>query len=168
LATAHLVVSATPVDPVPSTAFRAGIVTVIDAPFQPPEWGPNAAALVRNPAYTGKEPAEWPNLLAHEVPLFQGFIDRCGLGVSLEELLVRHSTNHANFLVPRELATTVLIEDIPTPHSLTAQNFTCSACLEIFDVIGQQWSQKALNKCPGLKYLPLRPGECVLTRRTAP
>lgn len=114
--------------------------------------------------YHKMAPKEWFQLLPHEIPLFQRFIDRYNLKVSLEEFVDRHNTNHANFLPHSEIEQYCLLsKEKRIPCSLYESNYVCSACVELFGIIGVENKRMALKKCPGLKYIDLSSTQYILT-----
>jgi hypothetical protein len=46
--------------------------------------------------------------------------------------------------------------------SLFPSKYICSACMELFGVLGRHIPKKAIKNCPGLKYAPLAPDEFFL------
>ncbi len=119
--------------------------------------------LLENKTFMDRAPEEWFHLLEREIPVFQGFIERNQMNVSLQELLKMQSANHANFLLSKdEVLITTEFERENLPCSLFPQNFSCSACLELFGVLGDHLPKKIIKKCPGLKYLNLLENEFLL------
>ncbi len=82
----------------------------------------------------------------------------------MAEFLEYHSANHANFLLKMEDVRILKEYDgAMIPCSLFPSIFICSACLELFGVIGRHLPKKILKNCPGLKYLQLSDNEYFLS-----
>lgn len=112
--------------------------------------------LLQSPEFKSKAPKEWFNLLEREKPIFKAFLERNKINLTLEELLSVHSINHANFLVSDPNLTfncEYLCEIVRC--SLFPQELICSACMEIFGVIGRNLKKMIIKNCPGLKYIQL-------------
>lgn len=79
-----------------------------------------------------------------------------------EELFLTHTANHANFIKPRfhvrEGGKTV-------PYSIAPSARVCSCCLELFNVLGEEYEKKYVVPCPGaIIFSRLRPDEFLLVR----
>ena len=119
--------------------------------------------LLETKQFKERAPKEWFNFLEKEVPAFQNYIERRQLGLTLNELLERHSANHANFLLPAgENYLKVGYEGESLACSLFSEEYICSACLELFGVIGDHLPKMIVKKCPGLKYVTLANNEYFL------
>jgi hypothetical protein len=116
--------------------------------------------LLETEPFRSLAPEEWFHLLDFEKPLYRGFLDRNRVAISLDEFTQMHSANHANFLLPKE-SVRVMCEynNEKIPCSLFPQLYICSACMEIFGVIGAHHGKMIVKKCPGLKYISLAEDE---------
>jgi len=144
-------------------SVKAGVIKKIMIDTYPNLQKEKWMQLLETNSFLNRAPREWFRLLEREVPAFKNFIDRNRMNVSIEELLNMHSANHANFLLPRgDTFLKYLYDGEDIPCSLFQQNFTCSACLELFGVLGDQLQKKIIKKCPGLKYVTMNENEYFL------
>lgn len=67
-------------------------------------------------------------------------------GYSYKELFVHHQANHANFMEPEFFMEN---GDGRVPYSIGKTNQVCSACLEFFNIIGEEFKTKYVVPCPG-------------------
>jgi hypothetical protein len=135
-----------------------GHVSVV--PFQPPAL-PSAQEvqeLYADPAYMDRMPAEWPHLSDAEKERFRRFFDSRGMDISLDDVLMHQSANHANFLRPDPLFY-VEKNGEKIPYSITPMELTCCACHELFGVLGEDHHHKYVMRCPGMKFVDINPGE---------
>ncbi len=122
--------------------------------------------LTNHPRLKERAPQEWFHLLDREVPLFEAFIRSRNLGVDLNTFLKIHTAGHALFLVnDKAIGNYTKIPDDPDqeiPCSMCPEEFICSACLEIFGVLGRLHKKLLVKRCPGLKYLKMERNEYLL------
>jgi len=157
----HLVVSNTPLRIV--TCQLHGKITKISCSNAPSISTSTCRSLVQSTEFLQRVPTEWFHLLEREIPVFKSYLDRIGESNSLDELLDKHSANHAQFLQPLEKITCKIeVDHEPIPCSLFPSKYICSACMELFGVLGSHIPRKAIKNCPGLKYAPLDPREFFL------
>ena len=124
-------------------------VVVSERPdFQPPRrpTPKEIEALAQAPAFLTAKPQAWEDLSGLSGEAFRNWLKAMGLeGVSAEDLLARHSANHANFIEPA-----FFVEDGGrTPYSLGATSEVCSSCLEFYNVLGRDHETKMVVPCPG-------------------
>jgi len=99
----------------------------------------------------------WERQAIHEL-LLQEDIER-----SLQEVFCYYTANHLNFVFPRFFLPG---EEHPVvPYSIQSTALVCSACVEIFGVLGESFPVKYLVPCPGLKYLRPPPGTWIRVDR---
>jgi hypothetical protein len=67
-------------------------------------------------------------------------------GITYDELFIYHCANHANFLDPEFFIESI---DGPIPYSIGSTKQVCSACLEFFNIIGEEFKKKFVIPCPG-------------------
>nr|MDO8088239.1 hypothetical protein [Candidatus Sigynarchaeum springense] len=157
----HLLVSNTALSI--SLAILSGRISKITGPSVPIISRSQYISLLKTPAFIKRAPPEWFHLLDREIPVFKAFLDRIGVHIDLDEFLEKHSANHAQFLQPLgSVLATIEHEDRQIPCSLFPSSFICSACMELFGVLGSHLQKKAVKNCPGLKYAPLGPDEYFL------
>ena len=123
----------------------------------PPEPTPTEyLPLLEQPAFTSTVQEEWWHLLDREKPVFERFFQSKKVLLSLEDILKIHSANHAHFLAPSDrFIRWVEMEGSRIPISLFRADLICSACMELFGIIGRQFGRMLIKNCPGLKYVRL-------------
>jgi hypothetical protein len=134
----------------------SGTIQVVDIQ-NPPEPTPEEyLPLLNMPEFLMRVPQEWWHLLDREKPIFTRFFPSKGITLNFDDILKIHSANHAQFIVPIEKALrTVQFREKVVPVSLFRSDLICSACMELFGVLGSHHSQMLLKNCPGLKYVRL-------------
>ena len=139
--------------------------------FQPPR-RPNReemAALIQRPSYLKSKPSQWDDLEGGGRRQLEEWMKLMRLkDITPEELLLAHSANHANFIEPVYF---VDVADRPAPYSLGPTTRLCSACLEFFNILGQNHYLKYVSPCPGaVRFADLEPNKFyeVLTPGLAP
>lgn len=70
----------------------------------------------------------------------------CCPNESFEDVFISHCANHSNFLSPRYY---VKESDYLCPYSIADTFHVCSACLELFNLLGKQHRVKYIVPCPG-------------------
>jgi hypothetical protein len=161
----HLIVVNQPLDL--DHVLQHGIIRLITVNDYPSFTREKIPELLTTPTFTSRVQKEWFEYLPSERPLYQGYIDRYKLGVTLDEFLTFHSANHANFLLPRQHAALYCtLEGESIVCSLFAQEFTCSACMQLFGILGLHHEKMIIKKCPGLKYVSLKPNEFLLVQHS--
>ena len=104
-------------------------------------------ALIARRSYLKAKPDIWDDL-SSEDPLAQDrWLKIMGIrGIRYDELFLTHCANHANFIEPvyflREKNEII-------PYSIGGTKYICSACLEFFNVIGEEFRRKLVVPCPG-------------------
>jgi hypothetical protein len=138
-----------------------GEVSVVS--FHPPKLPSEKQVrdLVKTPAYISRMPEEWPRFLEDEKVRFRRFFDSKGISLSLDEVLLHQSANHANFLQSNPNFA-VLEKGKRVPYSIMPMLLTCCACHEIFGVLGAEHPKKYIMRCPGLKFVDLAQDEYFL------
>lgn len=131
---------------------------IVPSDFAPPERPPGPEAikrLVASPEYQGQKPAEWDDITPWDTAQFQQFrqgLHRMGKATEEElredfsDMFPIHCANHANFLSP-EFFTGSPGRRIPCSIATTMK--ICSACLELFGIIGADLTEKLVVLCPG-------------------
>lgn len=161
----HLIVSTHPLN-IPRV-IQSGLIRLISIDKYPLFARDKIDELLATPTFKSRVPKEWFEYLPHERPLFQAYIDRYQLGVNLDDFLKFHSANHANFLLPKHhAALSCDFNGESVVCSLFAQEFTCSACMQIFGILGLHHEKMIIKKCPGLKYVNLKPNEYLFVQHS--
>ncbi|RMD52284.1 MAG: hypothetical protein D6828_06015 [Nitrospirae bacterium] len=104
--------------------------------------------LVNSPCYQENRPDEWERVSLYEKVLFKVLFTITGFwkwGESCKKYWLTHRANHANFLCKRY---TVNINGEEVPYSISENAGICSACLELFNIIGED-NRKLVRACPG-------------------
>lgn len=117
--------------------------------FKPPSL-PNRqemAALVQRDSYQRLRPDKWQHLDEDDQQQMMRWQKVMGLGhVPFEELFLSHCANHANFIEP---AYGIENGGGMAPYSIARTRQVCSACLEMYGVIGWEHQRKLVTPCPG-------------------
>lgn len=120
--------------------------------------------LVADPRYRQAAPRQWSEVEDTEKRIYLRWAKR--LGSDLEDydlLFLTQCANHANFISPR-----LFLRDERgiVPYSIDRSAHLCSCCLELFQVVGEQWRQKLVAPCPGATiFARLRRDRYLLARR---
>lgn len=121
--------------------------------------------LINSSIFKQQAPIEWFHLLDREIPIFTEFLRKNNQTLTLDEFLTYHSANHAYFLQStNQMDHFIVFEGKNIPCSLFETVFTCSACMELFGIIGAHHGSMALKKCPGLKYVDMQSNEFLITK----
>lgn len=141
----HLVIS---VLDLTDDGFRPDII-LRPSSFQP-DVLPNRTereALFARPAVLRGRPVRWEDLTADDPDTIQRWMALMGIrGIRYEQLFLDQCANHANFLDPVYFLQNGT-EKIP--YSIGPTRHICSACLELFNVIGDEFRRKLVVPCPG-------------------
>ena len=104
--------------------------------------------LIRSPKYQKMKPSAWDNPDPIEKDIYQRWFERHRVNepFNFEKILMIHSANHANFLLPK----CFIVEGAKkVPYSISDTTHVCSSCLEFFNILGSQWSVKYVVPCIG-------------------
>ena len=139
-----LVVSLKPVHHIAPSL--SGIITTTS--FKPPTRpdDEDLMRLVEDPAYQRLEPEEWRNVTDRERRHWHNLLSRLGVRQTLDELIEIHSANHANFVTPHFY---VNENGLQAPYSIRNSGRVCSACVELFNLLGEGFEKKYVMPCPG-------------------
>ena len=132
-------------------------VKIAPSDFQlPRQPGPEEVrALAHSPAYLKVKPAEWEaidDFNREQFRLFRQGLLKLGLATPEEaeddllSIFPGHCANHANFIEPR-----FYLErgEEKIPYSIGPTLRVCSACVELFDLLGDRFKEKLVVLCPG-------------------
>jgi len=122
--------------------------TITMSDFEPPSIAKEESLhkLLLLPEYARRVPAEWGDMDARERKRWKVMLDKVGLKIDIDELLRIHSANHANFLRPLFSAQR---DGETIPYSIEASEKLCSCCLELYNIIGEQFPTKLVRPCLG-------------------
>lgn len=117
--------------------------------FRPPRFATDSEkkTLATNPVYTGLIPDGWNKVSPVEKKWFIRFAKRLGSRIdNFEYLYMTHNANHSNFIESH-----LFIEESgdKVPYSIDISAHLCSACLELFQVLGENYKKKYVTPCPG-------------------
>ena len=132
-------------------------VKIVPTGFQPPRRpSPEEVnALAELPAYRKEKPPEWEKIDdfdREQFRLFRQALLKLGLAnqeeavEDFESVFPRHCANHANFIEPRFFLER---ENEIVPYSIGSTLQVCSACVELFGLLGDQFDEKLVVLCPG-------------------
>jgi hypothetical protein len=130
--------------------FRAKRVAKITrSDFIPPRFADEDEKrdMIRDQDFIRKTPPEWGNIPDVEKRIYLRWAKR--LGSDVEEydfLFLSHTANHANFMKPRFF---LRERDTMIPYSIDRSAHLCSCCLELFQILGEEYPKKLVAPCPG-------------------
>ncbi|MBI4775857.1 MAG: hypothetical protein HY788_17075 [Deltaproteobacteria bacterium] len=102
--------------------------------------------LVSSEAYRSAVPKEWSEVSEGERRRWLHWLGKVGVHEPFERLFLIHSANHANFMAPR-----LYLEEGGeiVPYSIAPSTHLCSCCLELYNVIGTEFTKKLVSPCVG-------------------
>jgi len=142
----------------------AAVLTLSD--FVPPRRATTAEKeqLVDDPQFQAKLPEGWKHPTETERRIYLRWARRFGSSTdNYAFLYLSHTANHANFVCPR-----FFIEDESgtVPYSIDATAHSCSCCVELFQILGQEYARKLVLPCPGAAiFARLEPDRYLLVAR---
>ena len=139
-----LVVSAEPIE-----GLECRLETVIGAcDFSPPRLATpeEAREMATSEAFTERAPAGWDDISDRDRGYWRRLLSQIGAAGDVDDLLDYHSANHVNFIEPRFAATE---EGRAAPYSVARSAEVCSACVELFNILGGEFPVKYVMPCPG-------------------
>jgi hypothetical protein len=131
--------------------------TVTFAPFHPPRLAADEDVVQMTGHRCAREvlPEGWGLFSDWELQALHQYLASEGIDRSLQEVFSYYTANHLNFVFPRFF---VPGSSSPVvPYSIQRTALVCSACVEIFGILGEEYPVKYLAPCPGLKYVNLAP-----------
>ena len=116
-----------------------------------PDWLPTPeelSKLTQSKEYQKRKPLQWDKPDSMEIDFSRRWFKRFSLNepFDFDKLLLGHSANHANFLDPKYFIT---FNGMKVPYSIAQSIHVCSACLEFFNILGEQWPIKYVVPCIG-------------------
>jgi len=126
---------------------KAAVITESD--FVPPRLADEAdkKALLQDPAVKARIPAEWKAPGEMEKRIYLRWARRMGSDVEdYDDLYLSHTANHANFIRPRFF---VREGKGVIPYSIDRTAHLCSCCVELFQILGEEYKKKLVAPCPG-------------------
>ena len=106
------------------------------------------AQLIKSQEFQSRKPPIWEEVDPLDKEFYQRWYERHRPGelFDFDKLFVYHSANHANFLDPKFF---VQLNGITVPYSIADSIHVCSSCLELFNILGEQWPVKYVIPCIG-------------------
>jgi hypothetical protein len=108
-------------------------------------------------------PEGWGFFSPWEVQNVNAYLATEGVERSLQEIFAYYTANHLNFVYPRFFLQEN--QGPVIPYSIHRTALVCSACVEIFGILGEEYPVKYLAPCPGLKYVKPGPSEYLRVER---
>ena len=104
--------------------------------------------LIKSEKYQGLKPDAWDKVDTLDKEFYQRWFERHRTGelFDFDKLFAHHSANHANFLDPKFF---VNLNGTMVPYSIADSIHVCSSCLELFNILGEQWPVKYVISCIG-------------------
>jgi len=127
--------------------------------FRPPRTATEADVLgfLADPGLREVLPPGWGDFSPWEEQAIGQYLREQGLEMNLQKVFSYYTANHLNFVRPRFYAESR--EHPIVPYSIQSRALVCSACVELFGILGAEFGLKYLAPCPGLKYLDPAAGE---------
>lgn len=140
----YLVVSDEPIE-----GLDGSLETVIEAcDFEAPRLATTGEAreMATSGAFRDRAPEGWDDLTERDRGYWRRLLAHIGSRGDIGSLLEFHSANHANFIEPRY---STREEGQPVPYSIGRTADVCSACVELFNILGGEFAKKYVVPCPG-------------------
>ena len=132
--------------------------TITQSDFKPPRLAgiEEKRAMARDKDVIPHIPQRWQRIGEMERRILLRWARRLGSDIEdYDSLYLSHTANHANFIKP-----VFFIKEDETliPYSIDRSAHLCSACLEVFQVLGGDYPVKLVAPCPGMTiFARLRP-----------
>jgi hypothetical protein len=126
---------------------KAATITLAD--FEPPQLAgrKDKKAMIKEKNFVKKIPSRWRSVQDLEKKIYLRWARRLGSDVEdYDFLYLSHTANHANFIKPRFFITE---NQSIIPYSIDRSAHLCSCCLELFQVLGEEFGKKLVAPCPG-------------------
>lgn len=122
--------------------------TVEPCDFSPPRLAGERDALemAGSDAFARRVPEGWARVAEREAGYWRRLLANVGAEGGLDRRLVIHSANHANFIEPRFRVDS---GGAAAPYSIARTADVCSACVELFNILGDEFPVKYVMPCPG-------------------
>jgi len=103
--------------------------------------------MIQKKSYLQAKPDEWDDLDLDSEEL-KKWMKIMGIrGLNFRDIFLTHCANHANFLEPIYY---LQKNNSIIPYSISNKTkYLCSACLEFFNIIGEEYKRKLVVPCPG-------------------
>lgn len=158
----YLIISSFELDP--SRFTRQATITKSD--FRPARYADEKAKkeMIRNTEFARKIPAGWQTISEMEKGIYLRWAKKLGSSVTdYDFLYLSHTANHANFVAPRFF---ISQGEGLIPYSIDRSAHLCSCCLELFQILGEDYPKKLVSPCPGATiFARLEPDRYLLVRK---
>jgi hypothetical protein len=158
----HLIISSFELD----RAKYTKEATITKSDFRPPRYADEKEKMemIRDTDFARKIPAEWQTISEAEKGTYLRLAKKLGSSVEYFDFLyLSHTANHANFIAPRFFVTQ---QEGLIPYSIDRSAHLCSCCLELFQILGQEYPRKLVAPCPGATiFARLNPDEYLLVEK---
>lgn len=129
--------------------FKNSII-ITESDFKPNRFptSEEICELIKSEEYQKSKPRAWDKPDPFEKDFYQRWFERNDINEPFDfhKILMSHSANHANFLDPQYFTT---LNGAKVPYSIADSIHVCSSCLELFNILGEQWSLKYVVPCIG-------------------
>ena len=104
--------------------------------------------LAKSREYQKRKPKAWEDVEPIDKDFYQTWFERHRENepFDFDKIFMSHSANHANFLDPKFF---VKLNGATVPYSVADSLHVCSSCLELFNILGEQWPIKYVVPCIG-------------------
>ena len=103
--------------------------------------------MISGAAYKKAKPRQWEDIDSEDPSVQEKWLKIMGIrGVTYKELFISHCANHANFIDPSYF---IYENGEKVPYSIGKTNYICSACMELYNIIGADFRKKLVVPCPG-------------------
>lgn len=135
--------------------------------FSPPRFAAieDKKDIVNDHEFKKNIPEEWFNNNENDKKISLKWAKKVGSEIDdYDSLYLTHTANHANFFAnPRFF---LKRGDEIIPYSIDRSAHLCSCCLELFQIIGRQYSKKFVAPCAGaVLFARLKPDQYLLVER---
>jgi hypothetical protein len=140
--------------------------TITPSRFNPPRLARSEEKknMIQNSDFMKRVPLEWQTVREMEKRIYLRWAKRLGSDVEdYDFLYLSHTANHANFIKPHFF---IRENQGIIPYSIDRSAHLCSCCLEMFQVLGNQYQKKLVAPCPGATiFARLKPNRYLLVEK---
>ncbi len=145
-------------------ARKAAVITESDMVLQKPASLAEKERLLEDSKFRKRMPSRWEQVDAKEERIAMRWAKRLGSSSNdYHQLYTTQTANHANFITPAFFIETA---DGMMPYSIDRSAHLCSCCVELFQVLGDEFKQKLVVPCPGaVIFARLKPDRYLLVEK---
>ncbi|HUU40505.1 MAG TPA: hypothetical protein VMW42_06180 [Desulfatiglandales bacterium] len=126
--------------------FKQAVITGSDFLLPEPATRKHKQEMVEDEEFKRLVPEEWYQASDIEKRLWTRWAKRLGSNEDWDSLFLTHTACHANFISPRFF---IESDGLKIPYSIDSSANLCSCCLELFQIIGNNWQRKLVAPCAG-------------------